>query len=233
MKPRPGWGRLLLCLALIFAPRVGAGLAEREAANEPSPAARGFMGFLFSYSQGALVVLELYPDGPAERAGLLEGDRVVAVNGVAFRFSSELEMRAAFDWVKVAEPVDLTIERGGKTETVTVETSEMPQVIARQSEEKRRISLLSQSNENLKRIVERGEPLLVEKLTGGTVRLTARGSQASMPDVLEVLQLQHKILRQRVAAMKPGDRLRFRISRRQGLGWSLVFIRPGGELEER
>jgi regulator of sigma E protease len=72
-------------------------VAERRALTEPGTLLRG-LGFSFWYPPQPVVVGELTPGKPAERAGLRIDDRVEAVDGVAIedfsRFIAMIQQRA-------------------------------------------------------------------------------------------------------------------------------------------
>ncbi|MCA3246633.1 MAG: DegQ family serine endoprotease [Azospirillum sp.] len=65
-----------------------------------------------------VVLADVFPDGPAERAGLRRGDVVLAVEGREVNDNEALRFRIATQ--TVGQPVRLTIARQGRTETVSV-----------------------------------------------------------------------------------------------------------------
>lgn len=70
---------------------VGRGVWERELAQEFDGRPRARAGFELVELEGRLFVDGLVEGGPGERAGLLEGDEVVAIEDVAARESPRLE----------------------------------------------------------------------------------------------------------------------------------------------
>lgn len=70
------------------------------------------------YEAPGLYVAEVSPHSAAEKAGLQQGDRIVAVDGLEIETSEQL--RAAISGKKVGDSMELTIERGGHQQTVTV-----------------------------------------------------------------------------------------------------------------
>ena len=65
-----------------------------------------------------VVLADVFPDGPAERAGLRRGDVVLAVEGREVNDNEALRFRIATQ--TVGQPVRLTVARQGRTETVSV-----------------------------------------------------------------------------------------------------------------
>jgi C-terminal processing protease CtpA/Prc len=71
-------------------------------------AASGTVGAGFSEDRGWVSVAWLTPDGPAARAGMLVGDRLLAVDGLAVRNRQEAEQRTKG---APGSPVQLQIRR--------------------------------------------------------------------------------------------------------------------------
>lgn len=224
---RQGFSGLLYALVafLMFSGSLDRPAVAQDEAESGS-GERAFMGFMRDYHPGQefLEVLRLYPGGPAEKAGLRVGDRIVAFNSVRFHFSSVEEARHAFDWVRIGEPVELTVERQeGKTETLTLLPTRMPQAVARQRDEMLGISELKEGlEETLGRLAREGRFLVIEMLDDGSTTLTEEGSSEPLDSLDEYLRRQHAGYRDRIAAMQPQDRVRFKIAR-MGSDWILGF----------
>lgn len=88
-----------------------------------------------------LFVQSVVTGGPAEKAGIIEGDRIAAVNGVSLRVAREdaedgevgsaraERLTREIGKLKAGDAVDLTVVSGGRSRTVrvtTVKASEMP-----------------------------------------------------------------------------------------------------------
>ena len=80
-----------------------------------------FEGLGFGVGQPRAVVGELTPGGPAERAGLREGDRITAVAGEPVRFWGEL---LGAIWTRPGESVDIAYERHGQAREVRLTLDE-------------------------------------------------------------------------------------------------------------
>jgi len=73
---------------------------------------------------GGALVADVTKDGPAAKAGVLNGDAILAVNGQPVAGPRELARAVAS--IPPGTPAELTIWREGKQTTVKVETSKLP-----------------------------------------------------------------------------------------------------------
>ncbi|WP_426755325.1 carboxypeptidase regulatory-like domain-containing protein [Myxococcus sp. Y35] len=102
-------------------------VAEAEAADvgdvtvSPRRATPGTLGAGFSEDRGHVAFAWLTPDGPAARAGVHVGDRLVAVDGQVVRDSTEAESRTRG---APGTPVRLHVRRGGGEQEVLVTRAE-------------------------------------------------------------------------------------------------------------
>lgn len=71
-----------------------------------------------------VIVNEVQPDSPAEKAGLKQGDVVVAINGKAIAQPRDLALAVA--GIAAGQKADLQVWRDGKSRTVTVAIGTMP-----------------------------------------------------------------------------------------------------------
>ena len=97
---------------------------ERRRLTEPAELFRG-LGFQFWTPTVPAVLGEVVPDGPAARAGLHSGDRIVAIDGVPMR-----DFRQIVDYISArpAARINIAYERGGLTRSAAV------QVVSEQSD---------------------------------------------------------------------------------------------------
>jgi serine protease Do len=82
-----------------------------------------------------VLVISVVPDGPAEQAGIQEGDRIAAVNGVSLRLASadvgapemsgvmQRRLTRELRKVKPGDRVDLEVYASGRSRTMTVRTA--------------------------------------------------------------------------------------------------------------
>jgi regulator of sigma E protease len=92
---------------------------ERRHLTEPSELFRG-LGFQFWTPQVPAVLGPVTRDGPAARAGLLAGDRIVAIDGVPMR-----DFRQIVEYISARPDARINIDyrRGGVTHSVTVQVA--------------------------------------------------------------------------------------------------------------
>jgi serine protease Do len=72
-----------------------------------------------------LIVVEVVPGSPAQRAGLQPRDVIVALDGEPITQAAELRRRVTA--TEVGRGIDLEVQRGGTRRTITAEIAEMPQ----------------------------------------------------------------------------------------------------------
>ncbi|HXG60029.1 MAG TPA: S1C family serine protease [Planctomycetota bacterium] len=100
----------------------------REAEAPPraagAPAVAGWPGAEVRASAGGLEVTRVFRNGPAERAGLVRGDRVTAVNGAAA--ATEEEFHRALAGKEPGDRVTLTVIRAGERRDVTLTLGRRP-----------------------------------------------------------------------------------------------------------
>jgi S1-C subfamily serine protease len=76
-------------------------------------------------SGGGLVVVSVQPGGPAEKAGVLIGDILVALDGKPVADTDDVQ--ALLDPERVGKSIAATVIRGGEVAALTVTVSERPQ----------------------------------------------------------------------------------------------------------
>lgn len=121
-----GWKAALLCalLAGAEAPRVEAQRPPEQRAQREA-ARRGWIGITFDLARGAAVVRQVYPESPAARAGIEEGDTIV-------RWDGRTDVEAAFE-SRVLQPGDtlrLRVRREGREREVVAVAAERPPAVA-------------------------------------------------------------------------------------------------------
>jgi serine protease Do len=72
-----------------------------------------------------LIVVEVVPGSPAQRAGLQPRDVIVALDGEPITQAAELRRRVTA--TEVGRGIDLEVQRRGTSRTITAEIAEMPQ----------------------------------------------------------------------------------------------------------
>jgi C-terminal processing protease CtpA/Prc len=135
MRYGSGWRALLLLGALL-----AGGEARLEAQRSPERRAqreverRGWVGFSFRVlgreagaARGGALIERVYPDSPADRAGLQEGDTIVRWNG-----REDIEAALDDQVVQPGDSVRLRVRRGGRDrDLVAVASAQLPRVALR------------------------------------------------------------------------------------------------------
>lgn len=78
--------------------------------------------------RGTVEIAEIYPDSPAEEAGLRPGDQIVAVNGR--EVSSADEVTELIGRSRPNQQIELTIQRGGRERTLVATLASQQEVFA-------------------------------------------------------------------------------------------------------
>ena len=102
-------------------------------AAEKIAARPGWLGFGFVSPSNrcanqpvrALIVRRVAPGGPAEEAGLVAGDVIVAMQGKKIEFRSDAEALEALSHVHAGERLVLDVVRGQRKDTITIRAAEM------------------------------------------------------------------------------------------------------------
>jgi regulator of sigma E protease len=84
----------------------------------------GFMAIFAAvgYPTATATVSQVVPDGPAAKAGILPGDRIVEVNGSTVDTFVDLQSYVA---LRPAEPMNVVLERGGERQSVDLVSGEL------------------------------------------------------------------------------------------------------------
>ena len=85
---------------------------------------RPWIGILMREVENGVRVMEVVPDSPANRAGLIAGDIIQRVDEATVDTSSEVQ-RAIYKR-KIGDPAKLTVDRGGTMMEINIVTETMP-----------------------------------------------------------------------------------------------------------
>src|SRR5260370_17850962 len=77
------------------------------------------VGAIFRSTSGGVIVQDVSPRSPADRAGLQSGDRVISADGQLIHTS--LDFRVILDEADAGRPVPLEIQRGGERREIAVD----------------------------------------------------------------------------------------------------------------
>jgi hypothetical protein len=84
----------------------------------PPPVPRGFLGFSTTQKGDAVTVQSLVKDGPADKAGLKSGDRLVQIEGFDVKSARDVLTRTAN--ALVGQAVRLSVQRGDEKRDITI-----------------------------------------------------------------------------------------------------------------
>lgn len=90
---------------------------------------RGWAGLELDSVDGKLVVTKVFPTGPAAHAGMLQGDVLVALNGVALTEDNHEQLVLLKAKMKPGTEVLYKVDRRGHPRHLTVALAKMPAVV--------------------------------------------------------------------------------------------------------
>ncbi len=90
--------------------------------GKPQVVARGFLGLELAESQGRVTVSKVLQDGPADKAGIKEGDRIRKLNGEKVTDGAGLLKLAAE--LTAGKEVTLSVVRGDRTQEIRIQAGE-------------------------------------------------------------------------------------------------------------
>jgi predicted metalloprotease with PDZ domain len=116
----------LISVALIAAftlsadePRCGGAARECEQQIRKMLSGRRYLGATIDDHNPGLVIRSVEPNGPADRAGLLSGDRLIAVNGKSLTRASAREFKQILAEARSTGGLFIIIARGRKYSKVS------------------------------------------------------------------------------------------------------------------
>jgi RNA polymerase sigma factor (sigma-70 family) len=99
---------------------------QKEKAEKPTPPERtwGYLGVMLSADDDHVVIHEVFPDSPAAKAGVKEGDIVVEVAGKPA--TDPLEVAKQVKSTKPGDKLAITLKRGDKESKLTITLGKWP-----------------------------------------------------------------------------------------------------------
>jgi S1-C subfamily serine protease len=88
----------------------------------PNVTPRGFLGMEWEAAENGVVIRSVLADGPAARAGVKPGDRIMRIQDKAIRKPADASRAAAT--LKVGDMARLTIQRGQETREISFAAGE-------------------------------------------------------------------------------------------------------------
>lgn len=136
---RAGWIGALLLVGLVLAlPAQAAQKAEKKCTENTQAClnkmvanlqTRGWVGIELDKVNGKLTVTQVEADSPAKRAGLREGDVLLALNGVAFEEANHDKLKAMKKQMSVGKSLTYTVSRKGHEKQVAVTLEQIPETV--------------------------------------------------------------------------------------------------------
>ncbi len=88
---------------------------------------KGWVGIELDHrDDGTLTITRVLPDSPAAAAGLAAGDRILALNGVAYGGGDRAALKKAYKSMVPESTITYTIDRGGKELSVDILLGRLP-----------------------------------------------------------------------------------------------------------
>ncbi len=94
---------------------------------------KGWVGIELEHEDdGTLTITRVIAESPAEAAGLAAGDRILALNGVAYAGGDRTALKQAYKAMIPGNTITYTIDRGGEESSVDVVLADLPDRIKAQ-----------------------------------------------------------------------------------------------------
>lgn len=94
---------------------------------------KGWLGVELNYPEGEVPeIVRVLPDSPAAKAGLREGDYLLAFNGVRYATATETALAEARKALVPGNRFEVTIERDGRERVLEVTAANVPQSVLAQ-----------------------------------------------------------------------------------------------------
>ena len=185
-------------------------------------------------------VLSVAPGGPSDKAGIKDGDVVVAINGKPVRDGNQLTGMVTS--TPVGNSIDVTVVREGKRQNIKVQVADLAQIFpdrfgnsGEATEEKREGTAVS-FGMTIETLTERQIETLGIKEKGGVRVLEvepnsfAEDIRLQKGDVIIAIAGQHvnniEDVKKVQATLKPGDAVQFRVLRqeRPNATWTSYYL---------
>ena len=189
---------------------------------------------------GGVFVSEVAPEGPSKKAGMKDGDVIVAINGKPIREGSQLI--AMVTATPVGSPLNITVEREGKRENLKVVVGDLAQIFPdrfgnRDESSKSAEATTVSFGMQIQNLTEKQQESLGLKQKGGVQVVSVEPSSFADDIRLQTGDVIVSINRVPVNTkeditrirdtLKPGDAVQFRVMRktgRNGTDWSTNFV---------
>lgn len=95
---------------------------------------RGWVGINMEHDKehGRVSITRVIPGSPAQKAGLQEGDLLVALNQVIYSEENEAKLKQEHEAFRPGKTAVFTVERGGRRMDIEVRLEEIPEAVLSQ-----------------------------------------------------------------------------------------------------
>lgn len=112
------------CKHLQNMPPEEAKIIEKKVMIKEGAPKRGFLGIVTVEEDGQLIIDEVLPESPAQKAGLVEGMVILSLNGV--KVKNRAELMSVLEKTKPNDEATLVVKTKNKEQTIKVILGEMP-----------------------------------------------------------------------------------------------------------
>ncbi len=146
--------------------------SAQAAAKQPD-GGRGFFGFTPRLTGEGVTVTALIPDGPAQTAGIREGDVIVLVDGKPPAPTRDQGLIAPFVRFKAGEEVEVVVRRAGEVKTFVVTLGAVPPLTREQQARVEQIERQARAARIADEMLEDAEEIELSYSEAGRLRFRA------------------------------------------------------------
>jgi hypothetical protein len=195
----------------------------------------GYVGISVRYedepelAEGRMTIVTVYPDSPAARAGLREGDVISRVNDAAFRFEDwtlTVSNGGPFAWARPGDRLRLTLWRAGKAETYEVVATARSPAIAEEQRKHRATLVKWRGPEVFAQLASRGAVVTIRRSEAGGPLSAEAGGLSDEDNAALSYYFNNDHLSEFLTRLEPGSTKRLKLGIKPGTGETTVEAIP-------